>query len=183
MFDRKIDLKAYLPDTLKNIAEMQAIMDTETPEIEKLWQACEDCLNDQFIPTATKNGIARYEKMLGLKPFASDTLEDRRFRLLTRYSESVPYTRRSLASLLDSLCGKDGYTLSFDTAAFTVSVEVALTNKKQVSLISDMLERILPYNMAFTVTVLYNEWAKYQSKTWTDLAAKTWKQIKEEVTT
>lgn len=180
MYDREIDLAAYLPDTLKNITEIRAIMEAESPEIEALWRACGDALNDQFISTATENGIARYEKMLNISPSASDTLEDRRFRLLTQYSERVPYTRRSLEALIKSLCGEDAYWL-FDTNNLTFDVYVAPPAKKQVESIKDALERILPYNMAFYVHRLYNAWSEIATRTWSDVATMTWAHIKEEV--
>ena len=75
---RTIDLKEYLPDVLKDVQEMRAIMEAETPEVQAIWDACEDCMNDQFISEATENGVARREKMLGITPFATDTLDDRK---------------------------------------------------------------------------------------------------------
>lgn len=178
---RTIDLKEYLPDVLRDVTEMQAIMEAETPEVRALWQACEDCMNDQFISEATENGIARREKMLGITPYATDTLEDRRFRLLSRYAESLPYTRRSLDTLLESLCGKNGYMLSIQTSEFTVNVKVALTAKKQENSIRELLERVLPYNMVFSVELLYNTWAKAKRYTWGAASALTWRDLKEEV--
>ena len=74
---RAIDLKEYLPDVLKDVQEMRAIMEAETPEVQAIWDACENCMNDQFISEATENGVARREKMLGITPFATDTLDDR----------------------------------------------------------------------------------------------------------
>ena len=65
---RTIDLKEYLPDVLKDVQEMRAIMEAETPEVQAIWDACEDCMNDQFISEATENGVARREKMLGITP-------------------------------------------------------------------------------------------------------------------
>lgn len=177
---RTIDLKGYLPEVLKDVTEMRAIMDAETPEVQAIWNACEDCMNDQFISEATENGIARREKILKITPYATDTLEDRRFRLRTLYNESIPYTRRSLKSLLESLCGTDGYELTILTNTFTVKVKVALTVKKQEDSVKEMLERILPYNMAFTVELLYNTWEKVKGNTWSDLASLSWKEIKEE---
>ena len=70
---RTIDLKEYLPDVLKDVQEMRAIMEAETPEVQAIWDACEDCMNDQFISEATENGVARREKILGITPFATDT--------------------------------------------------------------------------------------------------------------
>lgn len=178
---RTIDLLGYLPEVLKNTKEMQAIMQTETPEIQALWQACENVLNDQFIATATENGIARREKMLGISPFATDTLEDRKFRILSRYNENIPYTRKSLMQQLATLCGEDGYEIQFLTKDFTVKVKVALTAKKQEAAVGEMLERVLPYNMVFTVELLYNQWQTVKTYTWGALAPRTWKELREEV--
>lgn len=178
---RTIDLKGYLPEVLKDVQEMRAIMETETPEVQALWQACEDCMNDQFITEATENGVARREKMLKIIPPATDTLNDRKLRLLSRYNENIPYTRKMLIGMLDSLCGPDGYILQILTSAFTVNVKVELTVKKQEEIIRDTLERILPYNMVFTVELIYNTWAKVKPYTWGQLKPLTWKKIKEEV--
>lgn len=178
---REIDLSGYLPDVLKDVTEMRAIMDTETPVVKAIWAACEDCMNDQFITEATENGIARREKMLEITPPATDTLEDRRLRVLSRYNENIPYTRKGLAVILESLCGPDGYELSIVTADFTVSVKVALAVKKQQEIIEETLERVLPYNMVFTVELLYNTWEKVKPYKWGGLSPLTWREIKEEV--
>ena len=61
---RTIDLTEYQPDVLKNVTEMQAIMNTETPVVQAIWNACEDCMNDQFITEATENVIALRERMM-----------------------------------------------------------------------------------------------------------------------
>jgi len=177
---RTIDLAGYLPEVLKDVTEMRAIMAAETPGVQAIWQACEDCMNDQFITEATEKGIARREKMLNITPFATDTLEDRRFRLLVRYSETIPYTRKSLAAMIESLCGVGCYALTITTTTFTVNVKVALAAKKQDSIIVDLLERVLPYNMVFTVELLYNTWARILPYTWGEIGALTWEQVKEE---
>ena len=178
--NRTVLLRAYLPEALKDVRELDAIMSAETGEIEDLWRACEDCMNDQFISEATKNGIERREKMLGITPFATDTLDDRRFRVLSRYIEDIPYTRKSLINMLTSLCGEGGYQLVISTGTFSVSVKVALTAKKQVDSVRELLERILPYNMAFSVTLLYNTWEQIKRLTWGELKLLTWNEIREE---
>ena len=178
---RTIDLKEYLPGVLKDVAEIRAVMDTETPEIQALWNAAEACMNDQFIQTATEDGIARRESMLGISPYASDTLADRRFRLQSLYTENVPYTRRSLKNWLETLCGKDGYVLTITTSNFNVDVKVALGVKKQENVIRETLERMLPYNMTFSVSLLYNIWGSAKTKTWGSVKTKTWQNLKEEV--
>ena len=119
--------------------------------------------------------------MLGISPFATDTLDDRKFRILSRYNEQLPYTRKSLVQQLAALCGEDGYRIQFLTKDFTVKVKVELTAKKQEATIGEMLERILPYNMAFTVELLYNQWQTVKAYTWGAFASRTWNQLREEV--
>ncbi len=178
---RTINLTDYQPDILKNVMEMRAIMNAETPLIQAVWEACESCMNDQFISEATENGIARREKMLDITPYATDTLADRRFRLLSRYNENTPYTRKSLVNMLETLCGKDGYQLTILTSEFTVKVRVALTVRKQTDSVRELLERILPYNMVFSVELLYNIWQQFKSYTWAETEKFTWTELKEEV--
>lgn len=178
---RTVDLLGYLPDVLKDTKEMEAIMQAETPEIQVIWQACEDVMNDQFIAEATENGVARREKMLGISPYATDTLDDRKFRVLSRYNENIPYTRKSLMQQLETLCGEDGYSVEFFTKDFAVKVKVALIAKKQEVAVNEILERILPYNMVFTVTLLYNQWQMLKVDTWGAFASRTWKDLREEV--
>lgn len=156
-------------------------MEAETPEIRAIWAACEDCMNDQFIAEATENGVARREKILGITPYTTDTLDDRKFRLLAKYNEDTPYTRNRLKNMLTSLCGSDGYYVTFLTNSFTVNVKVALAVKKQKDVIEELLERVLPYNMVFSVELLYNTWAQVIPYTWGAAHALTWKDIKEEV--
>ena len=180
---RTIDLTGYLPEALKDVTEMRAIMEAETPEVQAIWDACEDCMNDQFISEATENGVARRENMLGITPFATDTIADRKFRLLSRYNENIPYTRKNLARMLESLCGADGYQLTILTNDLTVRVKVALTVKKQRNSVEELLERVLPYNMIFTVDLLYNTWERYKPYTWSEVGTLTWKKLKEEVLT
>lgn len=179
--NRTVDLNGYLPDILKNVREFKAIMDAENPIIWDIWQAAEDLMNDQFITEATENGVAMREKMLGINPFATDTLEDRKFRLLSRYMEDIPYTRRSLESFLASLCGEDGYRITYKTNDFTVNVRVELTAKRQVDSVDELLERVLPYNMIYTVELLYNQWQTVKPFTWDQMKALTWRDVKEEV--
>lgn len=178
---RTIDLSGYLPPKLNSVQELDAIMQVETPAVRAVWNAVEDCMNEQFLSEATENGIARREKMLQITPYASDSLEDRRFRIRALYNADTPYTRRSLERMLSALCGEDGYALEIKTAEFTIRVGVALDEKKQADSIQDLLERVLPYNMVFSVELLYNTWESMKKFTWGELASMTWKEVKEEV--
>ncbi len=83
--------------------------------------------------------------------------------------------------MLETLCGKDGYQLTILTSEFTVRVRVALTVRKQSDSVRELLERILPYNMIFSVELLYNIWQQFKSYTWAETEKFTWTELKEEV--
>lgn len=71
--------------------------------------------------------------------------------------------------------------LTITTSNFNVDVKVALGVKKQENVIRETLERMLPYNMTFSVSLLYNIWGSAKTKTWGSVKTKTWQNLKEEV--
>ena len=178
---REVDVISYLPPILHEIKEIVAIANVENPVLEALWQQIEDTLNNQFVITANKNGADRYEKMLKLNVPATDTIETRRFRILTRYQEQVPYTFKALKQLLDSLLGEGQYDLKRDVEAKTLSVKIELTVKGMFDAVVVMLERITPQNMELTVQLRYNQHSTLARYTHAQLAVFTHKQIREEV--
>lgn len=177
--NREIDLNTYLPKALKDVAEFKAIADVETEQTKDIWTACETAMDDQFLDTANVSGVERREKMLGIVPYATDTLADRKFRLASYYSTDVPYTRPKLVEMLVTLCGTNGFVLTYGT--HSVDVKVALGVAKQADVVKELLERILPANMVFNVGLLYATWGSLNLKTWSELSSKTWQQVKEEV--
>lgn len=178
---RNINMEEYLPEIFRSIREFRAITAAETEEITALWGSLEEVFNDQFLNEATENGIARRERMLGIVPSAADTLDSRRFRLKTMYGEALPYTRRSLEAQLKELCGENGYVINFETRSFAVGIKVALSVKSQINAVNEMFERVLPYNMVFSVKLMYNQWHQLTPRTWNEYRKLTWKSIKEDL--
>ena len=86
----------YLPYVIRDYAEFQGIMGSEQPEIEKAWNTTDDLLDNQFIPTAGNMGLSRWEKILGITPKGTDSLEDRRFRILKNFRTPCPSFGTSL---------------------------------------------------------------------------------------
>ncbi|MFY0520931.1 putative phage tail protein [Lysinibacillus sp. UGB7] len=178
---REVDIIGYLPTTLHEIKEIIATATVEKPVLEALWQEIENTLNNQFVITINETGASRYEKMLKLNVPATDSIETRKFRILTRYQEQAPYTYRVLKQLLDSLLGEGQYELKRDVAAKTLSVKIELTVKGMFDAVVVMLERITPQNMALTVQLRYNQHSTLKRYTHAQLAAFTHQQLREEV--
>lgn len=175
--DRK--LIDYLPEVIAEVKDYQELMRTEQVEIESLWNKVRQGLDNQFIDSTDENGIARYELMLNIKPKATDDLELRRFRVLSRYNEQLPYTYAKMLEQLKALCGENGVKVELNDLSLSVKVE--LTAKGKVNEVKGLLERMIPANVVVSVTLLYNQWKKAKRLKWGQVKNKTWGQLRNEV--
>lgn len=179
--DRTINIIEYVPPILAETKEFKAICAAENAEIERLRTAYLNLFADQFIQTATENGIARQEKIMGIVPKGTDTLEVRRFRLLARKQEKLPYTKWTLPEQLAALCGSDGYSLNIDHATRKITVRVALTVKGMFDSVELLLLKQRPANMLLDLDLMYNQWLTLSAKTWSQMTTTTWYNARNEV--
>lgn len=178
---KEVDILRYLPPILQEVAEFQAIANVENPILSALYQEIEAALNDQFIETASERGIARYESMLRITPFANDTLETRRFRVASKWIARLPYTRRILVERLNATLGEGRYELDIDKDTKTVTVKIELSVKRQFDVVSEMLEEMLPQNMVLIVKLRYNQHLTLAQFTHEHLSSYTHAGLREEV--
>ena len=180
---REVDVVSYLPPIFHEVKEMIEIAKIENPHLEALWQEIENALLDQFLLSATERGIKRNEDMLQMVSLATESLETRRFRLLTRFNEQIPYTRPVLRNLLNTLLGENGYELTINTADKTLKIKIELTVKGMFEAVEQMIERITPQNLVITVELRYNQHSLLANYTHAQLAAFTHEQLRNEVLT
>ena len=178
---REVDILSYLPPILYEIKELQKIAEIENPSLESVWQKVEEILNNQFILSMDEEGASRYEKMLGLVVGESETIETRRFRILSRYQEQAPYSYPVLKQLLDSLLGKGAYELTRNAAEKWVRVKLEITVAREFEIVELLLERVTPQNMLLYVEIRYNQHSMLARYTHAQLAAFTHKQLREDV--
>ena len=122
------NISKYFPSFMGEIREFKALANAENPEFELLPEAIETILSASFI-----------EK--------TDTLDERKFRILAKFNEYIPYTWNALTNMLDSLLGLDGYEKERIPSEFNVIVRVGLSNAKKFDAVKELLDRIIPVNM------------------------------------
>lgn len=170
----------YLPPIIRNVREYRAILESGAQaEISDLWDAVDSAFDNQFVETATLYGVERWEKMLKISPKASHSLADRKFTILARMNEQLPYTLPVLKNMLQSLCGKDGFVAEMQSELYTLRVSVALVAKANFDDVKILLHRIVPANMVIELTLMYNTFEKMKNVTWGYLQNKTWEDAKE----
>ncbi len=95
--------------------------------------------------------------MLKIVPKVTDTLEDRKFRVLARYNSSIPYTYEHLLEQLTILCGEDGFTCELFNDEYRIKIRVELFVKVMYDEVEKMLARILPANIVTDLSLRYNQ--------------------------
>ncbi len=145
----------YIPMVLRDILEFKEIMNTDQKELADLWDAVENALNDQFVNDATNYGVTRWEKILKIIPRATESLDARKFRILARLNEQLPFTLTTLKQQLESLCGPDGYVIELQK--YTLIVKVALIAKSNFDDVNKLLKRVAPANLVIDLTLKYNQ--------------------------
>ena len=179
--DRK--LIDYLPHFTQVFREMATIMETEQFEIDRLWLEAENALADQFLLEATENGVERWESMLGISPKDTDSLDERRFRILTKLNQELPYTLRKLTQALTNLCGNDMFSIEVIAAEYHVEIKLGLENKNNYQEVVNVLGKMIPANMTQYVRIMYNSHDVLAQFTHEKLNAHTHEQLRNEVLT
>ena len=175
------DLIAYLPPFLARYTELSEALGAEGSEFDKALEKIGRILDNEFIETADEYGVSRFENMLGIAPSAADTLNDRRQRVLAKFNENLPYTLRSLNNILNNVFGTNGYVLEFLPDKYAVKVKIALSIKARVQIAEDILERMIPCNMLYSVELLFNTWRLVNKYKWSAVKKYSWRHIKQEV--
>lgn len=145
---RQVDLWYYLPPFLKDFVEMVEILGAEEPEFQTLVENIDNVMNDNFITTATANGISRFEKLLGIQPSRGASLETRRSAVLTKWWDATPYTIRALKNRIAMLQGNDDVQVTFsEENPYCIQIITRLETAGQVEDLAYILKTMLPANL------------------------------------
>lgn len=170
------------PEVVLNIKDVKAAIDAGDKVGEILERALLELDNNICIKSSEESGIAHREKVLGINPRDTDSVEDRRLEVLLRWYDSPLYTETVLRQKLDATLGKNQYVLDIDLSTKTVSCLVELTRKRMQKSVTDMLDQMVPLDYLISISLRYNSWEKISEKlTWQQALQKTWYMMKEEV--
>lgn len=169
-FDRL--LIDYLPTVLKDVREYKVVTAAEQPEIFDFFGEIQTALDNQFIMYLTEYGVKRWEKIIGIVPKATYTLEERKFTILTMLSKRLPYTYRMLHQVLTELCGEDNYIIDLDANAYALTIWLEFMSDNNAEIVAMMLKQLCPANLICYVgtdtsqrTTIYYLGAMFSTKT------------------
>lgn len=181
MHDEKTDLMGYLPKYLQKYYEIKEIMQTENIELDNIKLCHAKAIDDRFVTSCGAYGILRFEKILGIIPFADDSLESRKFRILSKQNISIPYNYTFLERQLEMLCGKDNYSLEMDFSNQTLKIKIGLASKNMLDTVKEIIFAVVPCNILTLVDLLYNQHKLIGTHTHKQLAMHTHRQLREDI--
>lgn len=159
----------YLPSRFRTIQEFYDFCMANDPEFDNAQEIREKWLNNRFPDSADVDGIKVWEKILQITPNASDTLADRRFRVISCLQKRTPYTWSQLHRMMAALCGEEGYELK--KGFFVLMVHVAMESQSQLQSVVQMLRDVIPMHILLEIVqeLYYNfnetiySWSKNES--------------------
>lgn len=171
----------YLPEYMRGIVEFNQLAGTEEEELNQLSDSINDAWNNQYIATATDEGLRRYEKIYGVVPMATATLDERRFKLYALMNQELPYTYRKLEESLAAICGDSGWILELNPASYEINIKIDVTNINNREAIEGLLLKMLPANIAPTISILYNPYSALEGKKHSALSGYTHEELRKGV--
>lgn len=145
---KEVHLLNYWMPLLRKLKEFKEIAKTEEPELRYILAAIDRTLANFFIESADEYGIKRYEDMMGIVPEETDTLDTRRFRVLTKWNNYVPYTEPELYRRLVSICGsEDAFDLEEHYKEYWLRVTIHLGVAGAFDMVANTLDDMLPCNL------------------------------------
>ncbi|MDL2301121.1 YmfQ family protein [Lachnospiraceae bacterium OttesenSCG-928-D06] len=149
---KDIDLLSYWMPLLRQLKEFKEIAKTEEPELRYILEAIDRTLNNMFIETADEIGIKRFEEMIGIYPEAGDSLDTRRFNILIKWNDKVPYTEKTLYNRLVSITGsEDSFSITKRYDEYTIDIVTKLGVAGAFDAVTALLGDMLPANLVLNL--------------------------------
>lgn len=169
----------YLPEYMQEYVEMRQVMLGQQPDVDAFHEGVDRVWNNQFLSDADEYGVGRWETILAITPKATDTLDERKFRIQAWWTQELPYTLPKLNEMLEALCGAGNYNVIMDNRNYRITIKLGIA--EHYSDVASLLERVCPANLACDVLVMFNTHNTLAAFTHSQLAAMTYEQLKTEV--
>lgn len=147
MDNRIVAIENYWAAVVRGAAEFQQIAAAENPEFNKLSECIRRIMQDSFINDATEYGVSRWEKMLEIYPGATDSLDDRKIRVLTYLNIRLPYSWRVLKQMISSFVGENNFTMNYINDISKLIIRIRVETESQFDAVLTLLNRVVPQNI------------------------------------
>ena len=164
----------YYPEVIKAIREFQALMLTESLQVEEMHEKLAQLLANAYVTDCDESALAKWEKSLDIVPSADDTESDRRERILARLYETPKLNTNSINEIVKIFTGADAATTSYlQGGAIVVKISPPKGNKEyKFENVEKELRKKIPAHLNLLVSRDYNTWSEVANtySTWEEVA-------------
>lgn len=144
-----IDIKPYFPSLYENILEIDNLVKVENDLFENLNSEFDKAIRNEYVVTADKETIKKYETLLRITDGDDKELNFRRQRILNRLAMNMPFTIKALKQKLDELIGKGNYNVFVNPDEFSLYVESKILNQTWFNETYITIHKMKPANIIF----------------------------------
>lgn len=171
----------YYPQVIQSIVDYQAIIDAEYPEIEALAEGRDRVLNDAYLLTMGEERITEWEAVLGIKPLADSSIEDRRETIIARIRGQGKLNTSLINSIVKTFTGGTANSW-IENSTLYIEITPPPENKSfKFANVEQELSRKVPAHLGFNVSRSYREWVDVVNTyaTWQDVKEtfETWNDV------
>lgn len=174
-----MQLRDYWPAYLQQLREFGYIAQAEQPELESLTSAFASAVDDFYLETLTLDGVIRWEQIMRIPSVSTDSLEDRRSRVMLTYMFQTPYTLNSLIAYITTI--SNDAIITVDYANRILHISAVLTGQQQRDTLRQLVEQRAPANMIVDLIMLSNRHRVLAQYTHRALGAYTHEELMDEV--
>lgn len=144
-------LLEYLPPFLREYYEFKQLCKSGDIEVSSIDKAVDWNFDSAFISDCDATVLSKYERLLGIIPTSSQSLENRRNKVLLQWNTVASMTLSQFISKLQEYCGKDNIYVDTSREQFYQLVLWLNIHKVDVPIIKDFVDTWLPMNVNYTL--------------------------------
>ena len=167
-----------MPDCLTAIPEVLCCLEMAQIFLDIFLDITEKARKELDTDTATEKGIERKEKMFGIVPSVTDTLEERRFRIQIKERIIRNMNFGNLERLIKDIAGERA-SVTRDERYKNVTVRVPLSSKKNLKTVDGLCRKYVPVTMNCDISPMFNAWSAFSSKKFSELSGRTFAELRE----
>jgi Uncharacterised protein conserved in bacteria (DUF2313) len=175
---RASEMLSHLPEFYATSRIMRSIMQAQGEELDSLYQALDEILNQYFVPTATW-GLEIWERELGIQIDNAKPVDQRRSVILSKLRGIGTVTVSLIKSIAEAY---DGGTVEVSEVPeeykFTVTFVDTRGVPPNIDDLKAAIEEIKPAHLAVEYAFTYSTWGELKPFTWGTLKNYTWGDIK-----
>lgn len=170
----------YYPEVIKDIYDIQAVIDGEYPEFKLLNEEyIESVQNNAYLLTMDESRIAQWEELLDIKPSSGASVDNRRDVIIARIRGSKKLNTLAIENIVNALTGGKAKSWVEDSVLY---VAITPPGKQYVfKNVEDELKKRTPAHLGLSVFRQFSVWhnLKFEYLTWGDLKAdhETWEDV------